>query len=83
VNDKRLVESALEKMLISRWIFAAHSQRFLFSTPKIICPEIEQLCANSSSQGLAKIAAVLDITAPYLDIRMEEGAKEMIKQIKS
>jgi tetratricopeptide (TPR) repeat protein len=83
MNDKRLVESALEKMLISRWVFAAKEQRLFFSTPRIICSEIEQLCADSSHQGLAKIAAVLDITAPYLDISMAENAKKMIKQLKA
>lgn len=83
MNDKRLVDSALEKLLISRWDYATHHQRFAFSIPSIICPEIDRCCLDSSRQGLSKIAAILDITYSNLDIPVSKDAKEMIKRIKN
>lgn len=83
MNGKRWVEPALEKMLISRWMYAIHHQRFAFSTPSIICPEIEQCCLDQSLTGLSKIATVLDIAASYLTIPMSSSAQEMLKRIMS
>jgi len=78
-DEKRLIGAVLEGMLISRWIFAVSNQRFAFSTPSLACPEIERCCVDQSLSGLSKVAAVLDIAAPYLNMRMSSGAKQMIK----
>jgi len=80
-DEKRLIGSVLEGMLISRWIFAVSNQRFAFSTPSLACPEIEQCCVDQSLSGLSKVASVIDIAAPYLNMRMLSGAKQMIKSV--
>ena len=81
MNEKRWVEPALEGLLITRWIFAANNQRFAFSMPSSVCPEIERCCLDRSLRGLAKIAAILDIAAPYLNIKLLGDAKQMIEKI--
>lgn len=81
MNEKCWVETALEGLLITRWIFATSNQRFAFSTPSLVCPKIERCCLDQSLSGLAKIAAVLDIAAPYLNVRLSANAKQMIEKI--
>jgi len=74
-------ENALEKLLISRWFFATNNQRFAFSTPSWSCSEIERCCLDQSHKGFSKVAAVLDIAAPYLNVRLKSSAKEMLKKL--
>ena len=81
MNEKRWIETALEGLLIPRWLFATNNQRFAFSTPSLSCPEIEKCCLDRSLSGLAKIAAVLAIAAPYLRMRLSTDAKQMIERI--
>lgn len=81
MHEKRWVEAALEELLITRWVYATRNQRFAFSTPSLACPEIESCCLDQSLNGLAKIAAVLDIAAPYLNIRTPSDTKQMLKKI--
>ncbi len=81
MNEKRWVEAALEGLLITRWIFAANNQRFAFSTPSLACSEIERCCLDQSLSGLAKIAAVIDVAAPHLTMRMSPEAKQMIRKL--
>ncbi len=81
INEKRWVETALEGLLTTRWLFAVRNQRFAFSTPSLACPAIERCCLDRSLGGFAKIAAILDIAAPYLSIRLATNAKQMIERI--
>lgn len=81
MHEKRWVKTALEGLLITRWIFTAGNQRFAFITPSLACPEIERCCLDQSLSGLSKVAAVLDISAPYLNIRMSADSVQMLKGI--
>jgi hypothetical protein len=81
MHEKHLVKTALEGLLITRWIFSVGNQRFAFSTPSLACPEIERCCLDQLLSGLSKVAAVLDIAAPYLNIRMSTDSVQMLKGI--
>jgi hypothetical protein len=81
MHEKHLVKTALEGLLITRWIFSVGNQRFAFSTPSLACPEIEKSCLDQSLSGLAKVAAVLNVSAPYLNIRLSPDSKQMLRQI--
>jgi len=81
MNDDRWVESALERLLITRWLFSINNQRFAFIIPAAICPEIEKHCLDKSLNGFAKIATILSIAAPSLNIPLSEGAKKVMKKI--
>lgn len=81
MQDKKLVETALEGLLIARWSFAYNNQRFAFTTPSVACPYIEKCCLDQSHRGLSKIAAVLDASAPYLNISLSLDVKQMLEQI--
>lgn len=81
MNEKSWAIPALEILIIRRWLFAINNQRFAFSTPSFACTEIERCCLNQSHSGLAKIAAVLDIAAPYLNINLSSNTKHMIEKI--
>jgi len=80
--EKRWVEKALEGILITRWFFAINNQRFAFSTPALVCPEIERCCLDTSLNGFAKIASILDITRSYLNIKLSDDGQKMIAAIK-
>ena len=81
MNEKRWVEKPLEGIIITRWIFAANNQRFAFTSPSLACPEIEKYCLDKTLGGFVKIAAILDIATPYLNINLSEDGKQMIKKI--
>ena len=81
MNERRLVETALESFLIARWFFATNNQRFSFTTPSLACQDIERCWLDKSLSGLSKVAAVLLIAAPYLDMRMSSDAVQMLKKI--
>jgi len=81
INEKRWVDTALEGLVITRWLFATNNQRFAFTTPSLVCPKIERCCSDQSFSGLSKIASVLDIAAPYLNIRLSTDAKQLINRI--
>ena len=81
MNEKRFVETSLEGMLKSFWLFAINSQRFAFSTPSLACSEIEKCCFDDTLNGLAKISAVLEAAAPYLNVRLSIDAKQMLRRI--
>ncbi|MFQ5329599.1 MAG: tetratricopeptide repeat protein [Thermodesulfobacteriota bacterium] len=81
MNEKRLVENALEGFLITHWLFATKNQRFAFTTPSLACPKIKRCCLDQSLSGVVKIAVVLDIAAPYLSIRLSTDVKQMIERI--
>lgn len=78
---KQMVEAALEKILISRWFFATNNQRFAFTTPSYACTEIERCWLDKSLSGLSKIAAVLNVAAPYLNIRLSADTVQVLKKI--
>ena len=81
MDEKLWVETAIEALLITHWLFAVNNQRFAFSSPSLSCLAIERCCLDQSLSGLAKIAAVLDIAIPYLNIRLSTDAKQMIERI--
>lgn len=81
MNERRWVATALERLLITRLLSATINQRFAFSTPPLACREIEQCCSDQSLNGLSKVATVLDVAAPYLNIRMSPDARQMLKKI--
>lgn len=81
MKDKRFVETALEGLLNTRWIFATKNQRFAFSMLSLACPKIERCCLDQSLSGFAKIATILDVSASYLNIRLSTNAKQMIEKI--
>jgi hypothetical protein len=81
MNKKRWVEKPLEGIIITRWIFAANNQRFAFTSPSLACPEVERRCLDQSFSGFAKIAAILDIATPYLNINLSIEGKQMLKKI--
>jgi len=78
---KQLVEDSLEKFLIARWFFATNNQRFAFTTPSLACAEIERCWLDKSLSGLSKIAAVLNVAAPYLNIRLSADTVRVLKKI--
>jgi tetratricopeptide (TPR) repeat protein len=81
MNEKRLVETSLEGLLNSSWLFAINSQRFAFSTPSLACADIEKCCFDDTLNGLAKISTVLEAAAPYLNVRLSLDAKQMLRRI--
>lgn len=49
--------------------------------PNLACPEIEKCCLDETLRGLKKIATILDITIPFLNINIAEDGRQMIKKI--
>ncbi len=74
-------EAALENLLLPRWIFAIKNQRFAFAMPTVACSEIEKCCEDLSHSGFAKIAIILDIAIPYLNVHLSADAKQMLERI--
>jgi hypothetical protein len=81
MNEKHWVEEALEGLLVTRWFFSIQNQRFAYSMPALACPEIERCCLDETRRGLKKIATILDIAIPFLNINVSEEGKQMIKGI--
>ncbi len=79
MNEKKFVEAALEKLLTTLWLFSAKKQRFTFSTPALICPMIEKCCLNAEISGFVKIASILKMSAPYLNIQLPIDSVKMIE----
>ncbi|HCB1269598.1 TPA: hypothetical protein MYN84_004641 [Klebsiella quasipneumoniae subsp. quasipneumoniae] len=76
------VSKDLEKLLIIRWTFAARYQKFAFLTPRISIAELEKACLEEKYSGIAKVASVLLITLPYLNINIPNEAKRMLEDIR-
>lgn len=81
MKEKHWVEAALEGLLVTRWFFSIQNQRFAYSMPNLACPEIEKCCLDETLRGLKKIATILDITIPFLNINIAEDGRQMIKKI--
>lgn len=81
MNDDRWVGIALEKLIIERWLFAISKQRFSFFVPDIACQEIGQCCVDKKLNGIAKVAAVLYVAEPFIDISVSPSVKEMLKKL--
>lgn len=79
--QKRWSEKDLEALIANRWIFAAENQSFSFQTPSLAIPTIKAACADVTRTGLAKVAAIVMVAAPYLSIRMAPEAKKMLERI--
>ncbi len=80
-KEKSYASSALESLLKERWLNATIKQRASFSSPSIICPAVEKICLDPSLKGLAKIASILKITAPYINIQLAPSAIEILERI--
>ncbi|HHT0547767.1 TPA: hypothetical protein ACTW9E_000314 [Klebsiella michiganensis] len=76
------VSMELEHLLIARWAFAAREQKFAFLTPRISIAEIEKACLDEKYSGTAKVASMLIITLPFLNIRIPNKAREMLEEIR-
>lgn len=79
--ERHWVEKALEGLLITRWFFSINNQRFAFSMPALACPEIERCCLDGTRSGFTKIASILDIAIPFLNINLSTDGKQMIKKL--
>ncbi len=81
MHQKSWVEDAMEGLLVARWLFAVESQRFAFIAPAVSCPGIKNYCLSETSKGLPKVASILMVSAPCLDVRPSKGVMEMLKSI--
>ncbi|QOV77537.1 hypothetical protein INS04_13565 [Enterobacter asburiae] len=73
---------ALETLLVKRWFFASQQQKFFFSAPRISAAQIERACLGSEYSGLEKIASILIIAEPYLDISVSSELMMLLKSIR-
>lgn len=78
---KRWSEKDIEALITTRWALALDSQRFAFGTPSFAIPEIAAACAGNTRKGLAKVAVIVAVAAPYLSIRMAPEAKARLERI--
>ncbi|MCB4358527.1 tetratricopeptide repeat protein [Quatrionicoccus australiensis] len=78
---KRWIELDAETLAIRKWLFAVDNQQFAFAAPRMAIPAIKASCVDNSLNGLAKVATVLSIAAPYLSIRMSVEARAMLTKI--
>lgn len=78
---KRWAEEDIEVLATSRWIMASDNQRFAFSKPSLAIPAIKAACEDETRKGLAKVAEIVAVAAPYLSIRMAPDAKAMLERI--
>lgn len=78
---RRWIEQDAETLIIGKWILAVDNQQFAFASPRIAIPAITASCADNPLSGMAKVAAVLSVAAPYLSIRMSSEAKAMLTGI--
>ncbi|MDT8376994.1 MAG: hypothetical protein RQ867_09725, partial [Mariprofundaceae bacterium] len=81
VNGGNWVEDSLERFLVPRWSYAIHNQKFSFKTPALAFPAIERVCLHRSCRGMAKIATIVDVASPYVDMHLSPEAKKMIEDI--
>lgn len=81
IGDSLWVESYSEKLFTACWFNAATNQKAYFSSPDIICPQIEQVCLSKSITGKAKLAQLLKISAHYLGRRLSENVIDRLTQI--
>lgn len=78
---KRWTEKDIELLIDKRWTIAVKNQSFAFKTPSIAISAIKAACADETRTGLAKVAVIIMVAAPYLSIRMAPEAKEMLERI--
>ncbi|MFT2921301.1 hypothetical protein ACMWJ6_20225 [Escherichia coli] len=79
---KNYTETALEALLVKRWLFASQQQKFLFSAPRISATQIERACLGCEYSGLEKVASILIIAEPYLDISVSGELMMLLKCIR-
>jgi hypothetical protein len=79
--ERRHVENAFEGLVTSRWIYSIYHQRFAFLAPSVACPEIERHCLDNTRSGLAKVSALLVAAAPYLNLALAPGVKQMLRDL--
>lgn len=78
---KRWTEEDIEALITSRWILATDNQRFAFGTPSLAIPAIKAACTDEARGGLAKVAMIVAVAAPYLSIRLMDNARAMLERI--
>lgn len=78
---KKWAEKDIEALIAKRWIIAIENQRFAFGTPSLAVPAIRAACADETRTGLAKVAVITAVAAPYLSIRMAPEARAMLERI--
>lgn len=78
---RRFTEEDIDVLLTNCWMQAADNQRFAFGTPSLAIPAIKVACADDTRKGLAKVATIIAVAAPYLSIRMAPEAKAMLEGI--
>ncbi len=78
---RRGVEGDIEVLITRQWCQVIDTQRFAFGTPSLAIPAIRASCADETRKGLAKVAVMLAVAAPYLSVRMASEAKAMLERI--
>lgn len=78
---KRWAEKDIEELLTKYWATVSGNQRFAFRTPSLAIPAIKTACTDETRTGLAKVATIVTVAAPYLSIRMAPEAKAMLERI--
>lgn len=78
---KRWAEKDIEMLITKRWSIAADIQPFAFGTPSLAIPAIKAACVDETRTGLAKVAVIVAVAAPYLSMRMAPEAKAMLERI--
>lgn len=78
---RRLTEEDTDIFLTKRWMQAADDQRFAFGTPSLAIPDVMTACVDNTRRGLARVANITAVAAPYLSIRMAPEARAMLKRI--
>ena len=78
---KRWIGEDIDALITRRWLLAADNQRFAFGTPSLAIPAIKAACADETRKGLAKVATIVAVAAPYLSIRMAPEGKAMLERI--
>jgi hypothetical protein len=73
----------LEEFVITKWRFALVEQKFAFLTPMRTCPAIEACCADSTLNGLAHVAAILETAAQGLSISLPQNVRDMLREIRN
>jgi hypothetical protein len=81
MTGDRFVVEPLSELAVRKWLNATANQRFAFSAPSLFCPMIEACCRDSTISGLAKVAAILEVSAQPLGLQLSTEVKSMLRKI--
>jgi hypothetical protein len=69
--------------LTESWRAIAQTQRFSLVAPDANCPTIEERFRETTRTGLSRVAAILDVVAPAIGVRLDTSGRDFLARMMS